>query len=420
MTKHKSGGGAHVKAQGDVGEKFVHELANKYYFPFLCFPNPHVPGGGDEICDMLLVCGSYAIIWQVKHIKKRTSGDFKKREVEKAIRQCRGARKTLESLGKVKLAAADGNQYSFDPAKIRSWHQVAVFVGEEPDFIGFYDDAKKYGVHTFTHSFLTTALQYLDTIPDLSEYLAAKEKFLHGNKMGVMLSGSENNLLAAYLQNERTFGTLEKDTKDTDMALLDIDGMWDEFVKSDAYKYKMKADAVSKGWDFLIHAAAEQMNSAENPELSRELVEILSSHNRLERRMLSKAFGDGWQTAQGRPPNQLYRRLSPADINGTKVMYIFQWMGDRSEKSKQMRYALLENTGYVARKEHPDYQVIVGITAERRLQHDSPISFMLQHLDGDNWTPELLEHAKFIQKKLGILTNVQEHRTTSYEFDDDD
>lgn len=419
MAKSTNSGGAHIKAKGDAGEKFVHDLTSKYYFPFFCFPNPHVVGG-DEICDLLLVCESYAIIWQVKNINKKLDGSFKKREVEKSIRQCRGARKTLESLGKVDLKAADGNTYIYDSSRIKTWHQVVVFVGDEPDFIGFYDDSKKIGVHTFTHNFAVTALKYLDTVPDLSEYLSAKEALLHEKKIEIILSGNENNLLAMYLKNSRTFGEFGEKSKDINMAWLDIDGMWDEFVKSDAYKYKTNADQISKGWDFLILAAADQMQVAKHKNLPRQLVEIISSHNRLERRMLSKAFGDGWETAGRQPPNKLYRRLSPTEINGKKVMFVFQWVADRSQEGTAIRKSYLEHTAYVARKMYPEYKTIVGITAEQYIQPDSPITFMLLHLPDEAWTPDLQKQVDEIQQKTGILTKLTENRTTSYEFDDDD
>jgi len=419
MSKKQTSGGAHIKAKGDAGEKFIHDLTNKYYFPFFCFPNPRI-AGGEEICDLLLVCGSYAIIWQIKNINKKSDGLFKKREVEKSIRQCRGARKTLENGGVVSLKAADGNLYRFDPTKIITWHQIAIFVGDEPDFIGFYDDTKDIGVHTFTHSFATDALNYLDTIPDLSEYLTAKEVMLHKEKIGITLMGTENDLLAMFLKNGRTFGEFGKRAKKIDMAILDFEGMWNEFKTSDAYKYKMNADKISKGWDFLIHAAAEQMNKGADRNMSRELVEILSSHNRLERRMLSKAFGDGWTKATSMPPNKLYRRLSPTDINGTKVMFLFQWLGDKSKQSDDKRNVLLNNTALVARKEYPEYKIILGITSEQTLLPDSPITFMLQRLDDDVWTPEFQRQVKDMQDKTGALTNLSKNHTTSYEFDDDD
>lgn len=405
--------GKENQAKGKAAEKLLERVANHAYLPSFCFPNPMHPDTGKEICDMLVVCGTRALIWQVKSLKKRDTGEFKRGEVDKAIRQCRGAKRILGSLGTLSLKASNGKNYDVDFAEVTDCHQIAVFIGDEPDFIGFYDDEADAGVHLFTNAFTGKALSYLDTIADLSEYLTAKEQFLHGTKTSMILSGDEANLLAYYLEHERTFSPLDKQTADSNMVYFDAETLWDDFIKSDHFKRKQRADSISGGWDYMIGLAAEQ---AGDRAMGRRLVAILSSHNRVERRIYSDGFLTGWTTAEKQPTGHIYRRLIPVDVNGEKVMYIFQWLGDDTVKDREARKGMLQLTGLVARKMHPEYQTIVGITSERRIREHSPIDFMLLDLSEPNWTKELQERADLAQEKLGILVDVKPAHTTTYEF----
>src|ERR1700690_2967727 len=74
-------GGKEKHEQGHAAERLFEQVANHAYLPSFCFPNPKHPKTNKEICDMLVVCGSRALIWQAKNIKKHTSGSFKEGEV---------------------------------------------------------------------------------------------------------------------------------------------------------------------------------------------------------------------------------------------------------------------------------------------------------------------------------------------------
>ncbi|HSX36851.1 MAG TPA: hypothetical protein VLG13_01895 [Patescibacteria group bacterium] len=406
-------------AKGKAAEKLLERVAGHAYHPSFCFPNPEDPTTRKEICDMLVVCGTRAIIWQVKSLKKHDSGSFKKAEVNKAIRQCRGARRKLEKLGNVTLTASDGQSYKVDFSKVTACHQIAVFIGDNPDFIGFYDDESNPGVHLFTDAFAQKSLSYLNTIADLAEYLAAKEKLLHKTKTSMILSGDESNLLAYYLEHKRTFSPLDKQTKNSNMVFFDADSLWNEFIKSDHFKRKNRADFISGGWDYMIHLTAEQVGHSPDRAMARRLVAILSSLSRVERRALSDAFMDGWDIAAKQEPKRLYRRLSPVEINGEKVMFVFQWLGEDNLKDRELRKDMLTLTGLVARKVHPEYTTVVGITSEQTIGQDSPMDFMLLDLTDKNWTKELQDRADLAQDKLGILKDVKMTKTTTYEFPDE-
>ena len=57
-------------------------------------------------------------------------------------------------------------------------------------------------VHVMTEESFRDVLTELDTITDLTEYLAAKESFAHGGTV-IVCEGTESNLLGWYLAKNR-------------------------------------------------------------------------------------------------------------------------------------------------------------------------------------------------------------------------
>ena len=54
--------------KGTLGEKFVNELAYNSFFKFWCYPSPKFENGNKkEICDLLILFNSIAIIITVKN-----------------------------------------------------------------------------------------------------------------------------------------------------------------------------------------------------------------------------------------------------------------------------------------------------------------------------------------------------------------
>lgn len=402
--------------KGKAAEAVLNKVASISYSPLFCFANPEDPKTNKEICDLLIVCGNTALIWQVKSLKKKDSGTFKQGEVDKAIRQSRGARKTLSALEEIEFTNIEEEKVKVDFRKITRWHQVAAFVGADPDFLSFYNDSSDVGVHLFTDDFTFKIIAYLDTLNDLSDYLEAKEKLFHGNETGFTIVGGEENLLVQYLQNARSFTSLEKDLKGSTMAILDLEGMWDDFIKSDQFKSKLLADRRgAAGWDSLIRAAAEIPDSKDKA-AQRRYIELMSSHSRMERRALGDAFYEGWVSLQEKSKGHTLRRISPTTVNSENVMYIFMWLGESGDSEHRLR--VLQLLAIVARKEFPDYKTIVGIGAPQYMVQTTPYDFMLAELPDNVWNDELEKRAIEIQKDLGFLTNLKTKKVRTHEFPD--
>lgn len=402
--------------KGKLAEAVLNKVASLSYSPLFCFANPEDPKTNKEICDLLIVCGNTALVWQVKSLKKKDSGTFKQGEVDKAIRQSRGAKKTLSAFGEIELTNIEGQKVKVDFSKVTRWHLVAAFIGVDPDFLNFYDDSAEVGVHLFTDDFTFKVISYLDTLNDLSDYLEAKEHLFHGNQTAFAIFGGEENLLVQYLQNARSFASFKKDLSGSNMAMLDLEGMWDDFIKSDQFKSKLLADKRgAAGWDSLIRAAAEIPDSKDK-EAQRRYIEIMSSHSRIERRALGDAFYEGWVSLQEMSKGHTLRRISPTTVNSENVMYIFMWLGESGDSEHRLK--VLQLLALVARKEFPDYKTIVGIGAPQYMNQTTPYDFMLAELPDDVWNDELEKEAVQIQKDLGFLTNLQTKKVRTHEFPD--
>ena len=402
-------------AKGKAAEAVLNRVASISYSPMFCFANPENPTTREEICDLLIVCGNTALIWQVKSLKKKATGSFKKAGVEKAIRQARGARKTLSGTKEINLTNIEGDSVKVDLSKITKWHQVAAFIGVDPDFFSFYDDSNDIGVHLFTDDFTHKIIDYLDTLNDLSDYLTAKEILFHGKKTGFTIVGGEENLLVQYLQNARSFKDLQEQIEGSTMVLLDLEGIWDDFIKSDQYKSKLIADRRgAAGWDSLIQAAAEIRHAGEDKVQQRKMIEIMSSHSRMERRALGDAYYEGWVSLQDKPKGTTLRRISPTEVNSEKVLYIFLWQGENSQSD--LRLKVLQLLALVARKEFPDYKTIIGVGSQQFLMPQTAYDYILAELPDSTWNEELEKRAIEIQKDLGFLVNLKTQKTRTHEF----
>ena len=80
----------YFRLKGQRAEEAIHELAERTFLTDWCYPNPK-RSDGRELCDLLVVFGDCAIIWQVKDLKLDAAGRYKAKEVEKNLRQLAGA-----------------------------------------------------------------------------------------------------------------------------------------------------------------------------------------------------------------------------------------------------------------------------------------------------------------------------------------
>lgn len=374
----------HFDLKGKAGEEFVKELAEKTFFVDWCFPNPRLPNG-KELCDLLVVFDQVVIIWQIKCLKLGDDGKYSESETDKNLRQLSGARRQLFELKTpIQLTNARRKFETFNPANISAVFLVSVLIGEGEDWFSFVEESKNFQVHVFTPDFLEIVLTELDTIADFADYLTAKEVSL-GNKH-LIIEGGEEELLAAYLSNDRSFESMNE-VQDVRLK----EGSWRNFQHSERYQSKKKADEISYGWDSIIDRAHEGSEKYEI--IAREL----ARPSRFERRVLAKTFlADHLKAHQDRV-HDLHRSIFCTDV----TTYCFLFCEEETDRS--LRRKILECWCRVARGSFPQNQKVLGIATEQRIEPDCSYDFCL--IDMPSWTSEDQRGAEVLKQRLGLLSN---------------
>lgn len=377
---------------GADAEEFASNLAHKCFLEDWCYLNPATPDER-ELCDLLVVFGNTAIIFQIKSLKIGSDGQYKASKVEKNIRQLHGARRRLLDTDRpLTLANPRRGSETFDPATIEAVHLVSVIVGEGENLSRLFHEHEDGSLsHMFSGTFLESAVNELDTVSDFVQYLAAKEEF-HGTTQITVLGGEEE-LLAYYLLKGRTFDGLRSHTA----ALID-GGHWDELLERPEYVAKQQEDEISYAWDGMI-SRAHETGTPEYERVAREL----ARPDRFGRRILAKAFLDGQLAADADEENDMFRRTM--NLDGTTYCYLYM---DDDHPQNETRRIMLAAMCHVARKVIPENARVIGIATEKTFAATCSYDFGFVHIT--EWTEDHELEAKRMQRELGLF---QDPRTRS-------
>lgn len=408
--------------KGSAAETLIADLCGDAFFKDFCFKNPYVGTGKDrkELCDVLVVLGGTAIIWQIKNIKLGENGHFKQSDIDTAVRQCRGAKRKFAALGKIELTNVAGKVKTIDPAKIKNVYLIAAIEGGLAEFGSFYNDSGKGSVHIFFERFTRYVTKHLNTVKDFVRYLQNKERFL-GDGKSLILSGGEEELLAIYINNNRTFGNMEG--IDAHQIFLDTDGSAAELEEDEGYRAKQELDSHwGKAWDELIRKKSEGLpheGDTSKPEDRDKFLAKMMSHDRFERRILGKTFADAAIEAAKGPDNEtfVYRRYCPSG----GVTYVFAFMGSL-DGDKSPRQTMLYLAALAARKKFPHNNMVIAVVSERgMIKNPNGCSFDWVLLDVTNEdlkqtiTPKIAE----LMERHGYLKNPKIEAVTAYEYPED-
>lgn len=371
--------------KGKKAEQFVHELAMKSFLIDWCFLNPVLPND-KELCDLLVVFDQVAIIWQIKDLKIGKNGKYKKFDVDKNLRQLAGARRQLFEIKRpIELQNPRRTIEVFDPSKINEIYLISVLLGEGEIAFPIVENIKKYTAHVFTREFTKTSLTELDTIGDFVNYLRAKETLISDDK-SLIIVGGEEELLAFYLMNEKSFEPIQNATH-----LLIEKGSWEQFFNDPAYKAKKEEDKFSYGWDDIINRAHE--GSTQYELVAREL----ARPTRFERRFLGKTFLNAWIIATDDEIHDSYRRIVPSD--GTTYCFLFC----DKDILRESRISMLKVICYVARGKFKQNKKVMGIATEKKIAPTCSYDFCL--LDFPKWTDHNEKEMLKLQNQFDILIN---------------
>ncbi len=312
----------YFQLKGKNAEKFVHDLATKIFLMDWCFLNPELIKG-KELCDLLVVFDDVAIIWQIKDLKLGKDGKYKQSEVEKNLRQLEGARRQLFELKTpIHLENTRRTKELFDPNKIKQIFLISVLLGKGEEVFTFIEEVKNRKVHVFNQEFCQIALEELDTVSDFMDYLKEKELFLESNE-SLIIIGGEEELLAYYLINDRSFKTLNQKE-----GIIINEGSWADLQNDKKYLNKKKADKISYSWDSIINRAHE--GSTKYELVAREL----ARPNRFQRRYLSKVYAEAHIIAHKEKKYDNYRRIVPTD----RITYCFLFHDDPEPRENRKLY----------------------------------------------------------------------------------
>jgi hypothetical protein len=408
--------------KGEAAEQLIGALCKDAFFEDFCFINPYY-AKGKELCDVLVVLGYVAIIWQIKNIKLK-DGQFNHSDVEKAINQCRGARRKLLKLGTVTFKNVVGKEKIIETSKIMEVFLIAAIEGGTPDFNKYYDDEtnNKGNVHIFLEGMTRFATKHLNTVTDFVEYLRKKETFLASHK-NIILSGGEENLLAVYLQNKRTFGNMEE-AKEVDMMWANLEGAANTLENDDKeYAEKLEADHWSKGWDELIEkkrAALTQNGSEPNDPDHDKFLQKMMNHSRFERRVLGRQYFDAAVLAAKQPYRDsfVYKRLLPQDERG--VTYLFLFFGNQNSP-RETRQKILYATALAAKQIMPQNNMLIAVATELHMIKTPSNSFEWVMLDmaADEFEKEYGDEAREYRVKMNIWKKPIAYRSTVWEYPSD-
>jgi hypothetical protein len=337
--------------KGNLGEEYVNRLAYKSYLKYWCYPGPLDEfGDRKEIVDLLILFRDTCVLISVKNYAFKGKYDrYFRNTLEKATSQLYGAERKLFGQQEVIIRHPDRQVERFEKQKYVHVRRVIVNLGELVRFYPFQTETKNGGyVTVMDKEAFEKLIGELDTIPDLIDYLDNREQLMAGKSAYILpgpeddfdsstahqffsrdpevdptiiprliLSGTEADLLAHYLRNERKFSTQLTDSTVSGIY-LDLNGGWDEFQAEEKVKQKKAADKSSYFIDKLVE---NELLRAE-PDWAKDMALDLLSLNRFERRILGKSFLNFVQDNAHKGSDYVSRRYQK--IGNTA--FLFLWL----------------------------------------------------------------------------------------------
>jgi len=438
-------------------ERYLAGLCEKSFLSLWSYPNLFIDkGGGQELCDLLVVFGDQVIIFSDKSCSFPESGDVNldwarwyKRSIEKSADQVFGAERWLRMYpNRIFLDKACTRPFPLDLSKVQTFHRVVVALGAAercaqhfgktgsgslmlmplllsmapekkiPFTIG--DIAPQRGfVHVLDDVTLGIVMRELDTIKDFTEYLRAKEALIRGGRL--LGAPGEEDLLASYLlklgpNNEHQFmGANEQG------VLIVEEGYWEHHRGSPRYAGKRELDKVSYVWDDLVETFNKNILAGTlEVETSLDLshyergVRIMAEEPRVARRLFGGEIVEKLTSVpqQGAHTGLMMTRQRPS------VAYVFMlepgpFDDETYEEYRTRRQTKLQAYCLVAKHLQPQLHHVVGIAREPA--GAGGCSEDLVYLSATNWSAENEAQAKALHEK-GLFRNVRKREGETKEF----
>lgn len=419
-------------------------------------------GDGKEVADLLVVFENHIIIFSDKYIRFPITGNLQtdwskwfRKAILQSAKQVWGAERWLRDFPRrLYLDRQCKVHFPIDLPDIKNatFHRIVVahdasrycqeamggsgslmvkssLVGEEhlqqPFTIGRIDLARGY-VHVLDDTTLDIVLTTLDTVSDFVAYLSKKERALTGNV--VVLAAGEEELLAEYVARINNDGDHDFIfPKKVDLIFLP-EGGWTDFLASAERKEQLSANKVSYLWDEIIerfaghllagtqYIPAEQFRVTRNISEQEKSYRWLARENRTRRRLLARGLIS-------------LIEQTPADHRATRVMkpsrpgdpyFVFLLLPHLPNVSeseyREVRGSMLAACCQVAKLIFPDAKHIVGLATESGTRKSAGRSEDFCHLDASEWSEEMNDQAKSLQRDLNLLTKTKTFAGREFEY----
>lgn len=414
-------------------ERYLAKLARRAFLSLWSYSNVYTDegrtqgkGDGKELCDLLVVFGNDILIFSDKacefpdHPDVRVAwGRWYKSAVEKSVRQLVGAEKFLKSHpGRIFLDKTCCVPFPFqlpNPTSAR-FHLIAVTRGsytaahaywnkqssgslmidtsldgrahlQEPFRIGWPADKKRF-VHILDEMTLDILLEELDTVPDLTAYFDAKERFL--TSVPLITVAGEEQLIARYQMNFEEGRHVLPNIPDGVSHVALVEGDWEYYRTSQQRAARCRADAGSYMWDAVIEyqnrfIRSGQANSPFYESASiddhERVVRALAGETRFSRRILAEAFR--YALSQSKTGHK-FARISPSAAHPCRK-YVFltvpRLAGLSYQDYRGARLELLLTYCNGLRLKFPDTLEVIGIASEPFSEKASSQDFVYVSLD---------------------------------------
>ena len=464
-------------------ERYLASLADRSFLNLWSYPNPFidkmVDGRGKELCDLLVVCGDHVVVFSDKNIGWPTGVDTElawrrwyKRAVEKSVRQIRGAARWITQYpDRIFLDPECTKQLpiGLPPASRIQLHGVVVARGAgsacqeffkggigslmiapdiegaahfkaetvQPFMIGdVYPDGLF--VHVLDDGSLDIVMRELDTITDLTHYLAKKEALIRSGKLA--MSTGEEDLVAYYMthmDSDHEHGFPRPDG--TPLLAEDCIAIRDVYtdLRTDTRYIKRKqADQISYLWDNLIEAFTNHMLAGttlvpDGEEFNLEYHEQGVRYMALVPRYQRRNFGDGILGAleTGAGHDRFVRAfISKPTAPGSETGFFFMTLQvpkldlkDGYDQYRAARRSMLETYAFSFLQKYPHLERVVGIATEplkKGGEKRKGTSEDLVLATVSEWSDELLADLRARREQYDIMKegNYHEYAATGSEW----
>jgi hypothetical protein len=372
-------------------EKFVSELCEKSFLPFWSFASP-LGKKDKELCDVLVVCNNTIVIISIKDIKVSEHSDeniqyerWQKKAILGSIDQINGAERFLKTVNEITLSDKI-TKIQLPPHSDREIFRIAIAFGGKNEFPLDNGNFGNGFVHVFDEPSTFTVLKELDTITDFVNYLKAKENFLSNKIVSVP---REIDFLALYLTTELKFDFVP------DSVILD-DGMWEEYIESEEYKYWQREIPQSFIWDEIVsHLHKIHIVDKGNSEMMSDLeraTRIITLEPRINRIELGMTFIDAIQ-------KKLKGRMLPP-YKDSDHSYVFMPLSPKNWENKEKE---LQLRCLIARMENKNAPKVIGIAIGESPEKEH--IFDIAYFDIPELNDEMLEKIAEAKEELGYFKN---------------